>query len=58
MELFDLNAAVHLDLSEIDTAIEKVNQLLALLQETKEKAGSLEFRQGMTENELLQYTRR
>lgn len=40
MDLFDLNAAVHLDLSEIDTAIEKVNRLLALLQEAKKTAGS------------------
>lgn len=36
MELLDLNATVHLDLSEIDAAIEKVNQLLALLTKVKE----------------------
>lgn len=41
MELLDLNAVVHLDLSEIDTAIEKVNRLLALLEKAKETAGSL-----------------
>lgn len=40
MELLDLNAVVHLDLSEIDAAIEKVSRLLALLEEAKETAGS------------------
>lgn len=40
MELFDLNATVHLDLREIDAAIEKVNRLLALLEKAKETAGS------------------
>lgn len=39
MEIFDLNTKVHLDLSEIDTAIEKANQLLALLEKAKETAG-------------------
>jgi len=37
----DLNATVHLDLSEIDAAIEKANQLLALLTKVKE-SGSKE----------------
>lgn len=36
MDLFDLNAAVHLDLSEIDTAIKKVERLLELLERAKE----------------------
>lgn len=40
MELLDLNAVVHLDLSEIDAAIEKVNRLLALLEKAKETTGS------------------
>lgn len=40
VDLLDLNAAVHLDLHEIDAAIEKVNQLLALLQEARKAAGS------------------
>lgn len=39
MEVFDLNTKVHLALSEIDTAIEKANQLLALLEKAKETAG-------------------
>ncbi len=40
MELLDLNAVIHLDLNEIDAAIEKVNRLLSLLQEVKKTAGS------------------
>lgn len=40
LELLDLSAVVHLDLSEIDAAIEKVNRLLALLEKAKETAGS------------------
>lgn len=35
MDLLDLNAVVHIDTSDIDKAIEKANQLLALLQEAK-----------------------
>lgn len=43
VELLDLNATVHLDLSEIDKAIEKVNRLLSLLQEVKKASGSNEI---------------
>lgn len=44
MELLDLNAVIHFDLGEIDTAIEKVNRLLALLEKAKETAASMEGR--------------
>ena len=40
MELLDLNTVVHLELHEIDAAIEKVNRLLSLLEKAKETAGS------------------
>lgn len=36
MDLFDLSAAVHLDLSEIDIAIKKMERLLELLERAKE----------------------
>lgn len=42
MELLDLNATVHLDLHEVDMAIEKVSRLLALLQEAQKAVGSLD----------------
>lgn len=40
MELFDFSAVVHLEIKEIDVAIEKVERLLSLLRELQKTAGS------------------
>ena len=42
MELSELNVKLRLDTSEIDTAIEKANQLLALLQKIRETGSQTE----------------
>jgi len=39
-ELLELNAAIHIDMAELDAAIEKANRLLVLLEKAKEMAGS------------------
>lgn len=40
MDLLELNVTIHIDTTELDVAIEKVNRLLSLLKIAKEMAGS------------------
>lgn len=42
MELLDLNAAIRLEIKEIDVAIEKAERLISLLRELQKMAGSIQ----------------